>query len=115
MSASPLTARSLFHLGPVPVTAEVVTTWGLIAVLAIGAGAGDAPARRWSPGPARRSWSSWSSAFEDQIREALQRRPAPLLPFLGTPLPLPRVANLSSLVPGVKPPTAHLETPPRSP
>ena len=35
MIRSPLVAEPLFHLGPIPVTGPVVTTWGLIAVLLI--------------------------------------------------------------------------------
>src|SRR3954467_7100276 len=33
MTESPLIAPIIFHLGPVPVTLPVVTTWGLMAVL----------------------------------------------------------------------------------
>ena len=36
MTESPLSITTLFHLGPVPVTTPVVTTWGLMAVLTIG-------------------------------------------------------------------------------
>ena len=33
---SPLTSVALFHLGPVPVTAGVVVTWAIMAVLVLG-------------------------------------------------------------------------------
>ncbi len=36
MPASPLASAVLFHLGPVAITRPVVTTWAIIAVLALG-------------------------------------------------------------------------------
>ena len=33
---SPLTSVALFHLGPVPITAGVVVTWAIMAVLVLG-------------------------------------------------------------------------------
>jgi F-type H+-transporting ATPase subunit a len=35
MIESPLTIKTAFMLGPVPVTVPVVVTWGLMAVLAL--------------------------------------------------------------------------------
>jgi F-type H+-transporting ATPase subunit a len=38
MSRSPLAAMVVFHIGPVPITGPVITTWVLMAVLAIACG-----------------------------------------------------------------------------
>jgi F-type H+-transporting ATPase subunit a len=115
MSApSPLVSPVVFQLGPLPFVQEVVTTWAIIAVLALGAylatrGLG-APGRR----PVGRVQAAVEATFlvlEDQIRGVVQSDPAPLLPFIGTLFLFLAVANLSSLVPGVKAPTASIETP----
>ncbi len=125
MSApSPLDSPVLFHLGPAPFTEEVVTTWGIIAVLGVGAylstrglSPRPAPATGPRPGPAPRSGRAQAAVeavfvlLSDQIRGVVQSDPAPLVPFIGTLFLFLAVANLSSLVPGVKAPTASLETP----
>jgi F-type H+-transporting ATPase subunit a len=105
----------MLYLGPLPVTQEVVTTWGIIAVLGFGA---YLSTRRLSAhGAARRSGGVGAAVealvvlLEDQIRGVVQSDPAPLVPFIGTLFLFIAAANLSSLVPGVKAPTASLETP----
>src|SRR5664279_3383437 len=106
---SPLTSVALFHLGPVPVTAGVVVTWAIMAVLVLG---GILVTRRLSLVP-----SSTQAAFElvvdtvdIQIRTTMRVEPAPYRAFVGTLFAFIFVANWSSLVPGIEPPTAHLET-----
>ena len=106
---SPLETTPLFHLGPVPVTGVVVTTWAIMAVLALGAALA---ARNLHRAP-----SSWQTALEllvetidGQIRETMLSDPGPYRPFIGTLFLFILAANWSSLVPGVEPPTAHLET-----
>jgi F-type H+-transporting ATPase subunit a len=111
MSApSPLSSPVVFHLGPVPFTEEVVTTWGIIAALGIAA---YLSTRRLSvrPGRVQAAVEAVFVLLEDQIRGVVQSDPAPLLPFVGTLFLFLAVANLSSLVPGVKAPTASIETP----
>ena len=49
-------------------------------------------------------------AIEDQIREHDADRAEPYLPLIGTLFLFILTANWSSLMPGVEPPTAHLET-----
>ena len=94
-----------------PVARQVVTTWGIMAVLVVGA---------WlsTRGLDRRPESRVGAALEaavgllgEQIRSVIRRDPRPLLPFLGTLFVFLLVANLSSLVPGVRAPTASPETP----
>ncbi|MEI9963905.1 MAG: F0F1 ATP synthase subunit A [Caulobacteraceae bacterium] len=109
MIASPLTAAVLFRLGPVPITQPVVFTWGLMAVLTLGS---LAMTRRLSvrPGRAQVVLELLVGAVQDQIRETLRADPRPYLPFLGTLFIFIASANLLSLIPGMEPPTAHIET-----
>ncbi len=115
MSApSPLESPVVFHLGPVPFTQEVVTTWGIIVVLGLGAWLATRRLPAGRGAKAGRAQATVEAVFvllEDQIRGVVQSDPAPLVPFIGTLFLFLAVANLSSLVPGVKAPTASLETP----
>ncbi|WP_422002354.1 F0F1 ATP synthase subunit A [Reyranella sp.] len=106
---SPLLARVLFTVGPVPITEPVVVTWGLMALLAGGAAALTA---RLKVVPSRRQAAIEVvvGAIEGLIRETLRTSPAPYIALLGTILLFILAANWSSLIPGVDPPTAHLET-----
>jgi F-type H+-transporting ATPase subunit a len=123
MSApSPLISPVVFHLGPVPFTEEVVTTWGIIAVLgvfaylstrrlAIRRAQREPSEPRPRPGRLEVAVEAVFVLLEDQIRGVLQSDPAPLLPFIGTLFLFLAVANLSSLLPGVTAPTGSIETP----
>jgi F-type H+-transporting ATPase subunit a len=109
MINSPLSAKVVFHLGPVPITEPVVTTWGLMAVLAIGC----ALATRklgTEPGKAQAVLELVVTTIENQIRETLRTDPRPYLPFLASLFIFIAGANLLALAPGLEPPTAHLET-----
>jgi F-type H+-transporting ATPase subunit a len=113
---SPLDSPVVFHLGPAPFTEEVVTTWGIIAVLGLGAylstrGLSVRAASTTRPGRVQAAVEAVYVLLSDQIRGVVQSDPGPLLPFIGTLFLFLAVANLCSLVPGVKAPTASLETP----
>jgi F-type H+-transporting ATPase subunit a len=109
MTASPLVANVLFHAGPIPVTTPVVTTWAIMAALALGA---LLATRRLTVAPRRGQAvvEILVGAITQQIEE-MTRAPAPrLLPLLGTLFIFLVIANLSGAIPGVKAPTAHIET-----
>jgi F-type H+-transporting ATPase subunit a len=110
MTHSPLETAIIFHLGIIPVSRTVVTTWGLMAALTV---------TSWI---ATRSFSvdagGWQAmietmvvGIEDQIAMLLNRDAAPFLPLLGTLFIFLAVANLCGIVPGVTAPTASIETP----
>jgi F-type H+-transporting ATPase subunit a len=109
MTESPLTMPIIFSLGPVPITTPVITTWGIMAFLAGGS---------WllthrlalRPTTAQAVLEMVVVAIGTQIRETLRAAPEPFLPLIGTLLLFILTANWSSLIPGVEPPTAHLET-----
>jgi F-type H+-transporting ATPase subunit a len=50
------------------------------------------------------------ASIDDQIRDTMQVDPAPYRTLIGTIFIFVLVANWSALIPGVEPPTAHLET-----
>jgi F-type H+-transporting ATPase subunit a len=106
---SPLASEALFHLGPVPITEPVLATWAIMAAMVLG---GILVTRRLSLVP-----STLQAAFElivdtvdGQIRDTMRVEPAPYRAFIGTLFAYIFVANWSTLVPGVEPPTAHIET-----
>ncbi len=109
MINSPLTAKVAVHLGPVPVTEPVATTWALMAVLTICAALATRRLRA-EPNMAQAVLELIVSTIEDQIRETLRTDPRPYLPFLASLFVFIACANLLALVPGLEPPTAHLET-----
>ncbi len=108
MMKSPLASGALFHLGPVPVAASVVVTWAIMAVLVVGA---FLVTRRLKvvPSAIQEFFELVVETVDDQIRETMQVEPGPYRAFIGTLFAFIFVANWSSLVPGVEPPTAHIE------
>ncbi|WP_020176296.1 F0F1 ATP synthase subunit A [Methyloferula stellata] len=106
---SPLSSVTLFHLGPVPISAGVVTTWAIMAVLVIGS---IIVTRRLSlvPSKVQAAFELIVDVLDSQIRATMQLEPAPYRAFIGTLFVFIFVANWSTLIPGVEPPTAHLET-----
>jgi len=106
---SPLSSVALFHLGPVPIAAGVVTTWIIMLILALG---GFLATRRLSlvPSATQAAFELVVDTVDSQIRDTMRVEPAPYRAFIGTLFVFIFVANWSSLVPGVEPPTAHLET-----
>ena len=106
---SPLDSVALFHLGPVPITAGVVVTWAIMLVLVLGA---KHATRRLAllPSTQQAALELLVETVDSQIRDTMRAEPRPFRAFIGTLFVFIFVANWSSLVPGIAPPTAHLET-----
>jgi F-type H+-transporting ATPase subunit a len=106
---SPLSSIPLFQLGPVPITSAVVTTWMIMLVLVLGA---ILVTRRLSlvPSATQATFELVVDTVDSQIRDTMRVEPVHYRAFVGTLFVFILVANWSSLVPGVEPPTAHLET-----
>ena len=106
---SPLSSTPLFHVGPVPITQAVVATWVIGAVLVVGSAL---ITRRLALKPSKTQavCELIVDTVDSQIRDTMQLEPGPYRGFVGTLFMFIFVANWSSLVPGVQPPTAHLET-----
>jgi F-type H+-transporting ATPase subunit a len=109
MIGSPLQAEPLFHLGPVPVTTPVVTTWGLMAVLIAGC-ALLTRRLKLEPGTGQVVLEQFVLGMQGQIRETLRADPGPYLAFLATIFIFVLGCNWLALIPGLEAPTAHLET-----
>ena len=109
-SSSPLASTVLFHLGPIAVSRPVVTTWGIMLVLAFG------PwllTRRLAPHPDRRQavLEIIVLGIAREIGDVIRKDGRPFLPLLGTLFLFLVTANLSGVLPGVEAPTSKLETP----
>ncbi|HOM12942.1 MAG TPA: F0F1 ATP synthase subunit A [Rubrivivax sp.] len=109
MTGSPLAAEALWQLGPVPISSAVVATWVIMLVLVLGA---RLATLRLSLRPSRlqAALELLVDTLDAQIRETVQSDPAPYRALIGTLFVYVLAANWSSLVPGVEPPTARLET-----
>lgn len=109
MNASPLATAPVFSIGPVQVSEPVIATWAIMAVLvAVAAFA----RRRLSiePGRLQSVLELFVGTIDAQIADTMQVAPARYRALIGTIFAFVFVANASSLVPGVEPPTAHVET-----
>ena len=109
MIDTPLTTKTLFAIGPIPVTAPVVATWGLMAALAL-VGFFATRTLTLSPGRYQAVLEVVVGAIEDQILGTMRVSPEPYVAMIGTLFLFILASNWSSLIPGVVPPTAHLET-----
>ncbi len=106
---SPFAIEPVFTLGVVPVTGPVVVTWAIMALLVVVS----LLVRRSltvRPGKLQAIAELLQGALDHQIGEVLQRGPTPYRAFIGTIFIFILTANWSSLVPGIDPPTAALET-----
>ena len=106
---SPLSLEPLFHLGPVVITEPVVVSWAIIAMLGLGSALAT---RRLAllPSKGQTLLELVVSTVDSQIRDTMQTDPAPFRALIGSIFLFTLVSNWSSLIPGVEPPTAHIET-----
>ena len=109
MIESPLALPVVLHVGPVPITAPVVVTWGIMALLA---GGSWLLTRRLTlqPSGMQVMLELVVDAITSQVRDTLRAEPMRYVPLIGTLFLFILIANWSSLVPGIEPPTAHVET-----
>lgn len=102
---------SLGPLGPIPVSATIVNTWIVMAVLVIGGrlatfGIGPAqPTSRWRIGI-----EYLVEMIREQIRSIGGGDPERYLPFVGTLFLFVLVSNILGIVPGFLSPTGSLST-----
>ncbi len=106
---SPFASEPVFFFGVVPITMPVLVTWAIMAALVI---VSVVVQRSLSarPGKMQAVAELVQDALDHQIGDVLQNNPAPYRAFIGTIFIFILIANWSSLVPGVEPPTATLET-----
>jgi len=106
---SPLESAALFHVGPIPITQALITTWAIMLLLVLGSAL---LTRRLTTVPSKRqaALELVVTTIDTQIRETTGAEPAPYRAFIGTLFLFILAANWVSLLPGVEPPTAKLET-----
>ena len=106
---SPLSSPALFQIGPAAISESVVATWGIMAVLTLG---GFLATRRLklTPGRGQEVLELIVETVDGQIRDTMQVKPGVYRAFIGTLFVFIFVANWSTLIPGIEPPTAHVET-----
>jgi F-type H+-transporting ATPase subunit a len=109
MTDTPLANSTLFMIGPLPINNTLVVTWALMALLAIG---GWLAARHLTLVPSRQQAAIELvvTAISEQIHSTMRATPARYIPLIGTLFLFILSANWSSIVPGIEPPTAHIET-----
>ncbi len=109
MTGSPLDSHILFQLGPVPISTAVAVTWGLL--LALGATSAWLTRRlALRPTALQSLLELLIDTLDVQIRDTMQTGPERYRPLVGTLFVFILAANWSSLIPGIEPPTAVLET-----
>ena len=106
---SPLTLEPLIHLGPMPITEPVVVSWAVIAALGLGSALAT---RRLAVVPSRGQTLTELvvSTIDSQIRDTMLTDPSPFRTLIGSIFLFTLVSNWSSLIPGIEPATAHIET-----
>lgn len=110
MTGSPLVHAPLFHLGPVPISGQVMTSWILLVLLAAGAWWLRRHLSDERPGLVQSAAELALESIEAQIRDVVQREPGPFLPLIATLALFLATANTLAILPGAEPPTAGLET-----
>ena len=110
MPSNPLTAERLFSIGPVPIYEPVVTTWLVIFLLA-GVSIVSTRGLAIVPGKWQAAIEIVVTGIESQIAEVIPNDTRRYMPLIGTLFLYLATANLISALPGLNPPTGHLETP----
>ncbi len=107
MNESELLAASVFRLGPVTITATVITTWAIMAALGIFA---SIFTRRLpvTPGTLQTALEGIVTTIENSIANVAPQHSRQLIPFIGTLWIFLVIANLAGLIPGVHSPTRDL-------
>jgi F-type H+-transporting ATPase subunit a len=107
LDASPLAPDVVLTLGPVPVSRAVVTTWAIMALLALFL----IFAQRSKSAGLNAALEIVVTTIADQLRAIIGRDPWPYMPLLASLFLFLCLANLSAVFPGASPPTGHIETP----
>ena len=110
MAGAPLTSTIVFHVGPIDITRPVVTSWAIIALLAL---VSWFMTRRLALRPSRRQIivEVIVTGVMSQIEDVLRKPPRPFLPLIGTLFIFLVTANLCGVLPAVEAPTGKIETP----
>lgn len=100
----------VFQLGLLAITEAVVTTWGIMLALGIGAWILTRRLRVDKPARLQTAIEGMLLAADDTVRALLPVQATQVFPFIATLWLFLVVANLIGIVPGLKSPTATLST-----
>ncbi len=104
------TLSPLLSIGPVIITAPVVTTWVIMALIVAGAWLVTRHLSVDAPGPIQTALEGTMLAIDAAVRDAVPTQSERIMPFVATLWLFIGVANLAGIVPGVESPTATLST-----
>lgn len=107
MAENNLLIETVFALGPVVITNTVVTTWVIMAVIALLAWL-LSRRLRIDPGPLQTAAEGIVSAIEAAVEAVAPQHARLIMPFIGSLWIFLVIANLSGLIPGVHAPTRDL-------
>jgi F-type H+-transporting ATPase subunit a len=107
-SPNPLTP-ALFHLGRLPISETVVTTWGLMALLFLVSWL-STRRLKLEPGPWQVALEGIVSTIQGAIEAVLPDYSLNILPFVASLWIFLVIANLTGIIPGLHGPTADLST-----
>lgn len=101
------TSHIVFHIGPLAISRTVVTTWGIMLMMAA---VSWLVSRRLDPAPGRLQTAAEGvvTAIADAVQGVLPLHGERVFPFVATLWLFIGLANLSSLIPGVHAPTGDL-------
>ena len=107
MNEDALTITEVLRLGPLVVTNTVITTWVIMALLAL---ASWLTTRRLAldPGPLQTAVEGVVVTIENAIAEVEPQNARTIMPFIGSLWVFLVIANLSGLIPGIHSPTRDL-------
>jgi F-type H+-transporting ATPase subunit a len=107
MASSATFITEVIRIGPLRITNTVVVTWAIMLVLGVAAWVATRRLR-FAPGSWQVVIEGAVSAIEDAIRAVLPDHFRQVMPFIATLWIFIVVANLASLIPGVRSPTGDL-------
>ena len=107
MASANVFISDVLRIGPFTLTSTVSTTWGIMLVLGVATWAASRHLGA-SPAPWQVVIEGIVSAIEDAIRLVLPDQFREVMPFIATLWIFIVVANLASLVPGVRSPTGDI-------
>ena len=107
MGQTGLEINTVFHLGPLSITATVITTWFILLILGLFC---------WlvtqrlsdSPGPVQTAIEALVVIIENAVADVAPQQVKQLTPFIGSLWIFLVINNLSGLIPGVHSPTRDL-------
>ncbi len=99
--------ETILRIGPVAVTGTVVTTWGIMLLIAAAAWLSTRRLRQ-NPGPLQTAIEGIVAAIEKSVLSVAPEHGVQILPFIATLWLFLIVANLIGLIPGIHSPTRDL-------